>query len=81
MLAAITGSDDAPRSQDTSLMHKDKARSFLQGLLNETLSMTVSDGRTFVGVFMCTDRDAAVLLADAWEYRGGKQIVPPDCRG
>ncbi|ORY81597.1 hypothetical protein BCR37DRAFT_348101 [Protomyces lactucae-debilis] len=52
-----------------------ESKAFLHDLLNQTLRMTVSDGRSFVGNFMCTDRDASVILSDTWEYRGGKATL------
>jgi small nuclear ribonucleoprotein (snRNP)-like protein len=57
-------------SGEDTAMDKAQANNFLNGLLNQPLRMTVTDGRSFIGNFMCTDRDAAVILSDTWEYRG-----------
>lgn len=40
----------------------------LQKWLNKTLKIKMSDGRVLVGVFLCTDRDANVILGSCSEY-------------
>ncbi|XP_030750782.1 N-alpha-acetyltransferase 38, NatC auxiliary subunit [Sitophilus oryzae] len=44
----------------------------LRSWLNKTLKIRMTDGRTLVGVFLCTDRDANVILGSCSEY------LPPD---
>nr|KAF6305391.1 N-alpha-acetyltransferase 38, NatC auxiliary subunit [Pipistrellus kuhlii] len=45
-----------------------RARQQLQALLNKTMRIRMSDGRTLVGCFLCTDRDCNVILGSAQEF-------------
>ncbi|XP_074839276.1 N-alpha-acetyltransferase 38, NatC auxiliary subunit [Carettochelys insculpta] len=45
-----------------------RARRRLEALLNRTLRIRMSDGRTLVGGFLCTDRDCNVILGSAQEF-------------
>lgn len=40
----------------------------LRGWLNKSLRIQMFDGRVLVGVFLCTDRDANVILGSCTEY-------------
>ncbi|XP_077445323.1 N-alpha-acetyltransferase 38, NatC auxiliary subunit-like isoform X2 [Stigmatopora argus] len=44
------------------------ARQKLQGLLNKNMRICMTDGRTLVGLFLCTDRDCNVILGSAQEF-------------
>ncbi|XP_050308093.1 N-alpha-acetyltransferase 38, NatC auxiliary subunit isoform X2 [Anthonomus grandis grandis] len=44
----------------------------LRSWLNKTLKIKMTDGRTLMGVFLCTDRDANVILGSCSEF------LPPD---
>ncbi|XP_077444742.1 uncharacterized protein LOC144065622 [Stigmatopora argus] len=44
------------------------ARQKLQGLLNKNMRIRMTDGRTLVGLFLCTDRDCNVILGSAQEF-------------
>ncbi|ESN96169.1 hypothetical protein HELRODRAFT_68492, partial [Helobdella robusta] len=41
--------------------------------LNRNLKITMTDGRTLIGVFICTDKDCNVILGSCLEY-----LKPPD---
>ncbi|OSD05677.1 hypothetical protein PYCCODRAFT_1423193 [Trametes coccinea BRFM310] len=43
----------------------------LKGLLKQTLRVTVTDGRIFIGTFAGTDKQLNILLISADEYRVG----------
>ncbi|XP_058040207.1 N-alpha-acetyltransferase 38, NatC auxiliary subunit [Ahaetulla prasina] len=45
-----------------------RARRKLENLLNKSLRIRMTDGRTLVGCFLCTDRDCNVILGSAQEY-------------
>lgn len=45
----------------------------LRSYLNHKARIKVSDGRIFIGLFVCTDKDKNTILAHAEEYRGGMQ--------
>ncbi|CDO71764.1 hypothetical protein BN946_scf184920.g48 [Trametes cinnabarina] len=43
----------------------------LQGMLKQTLRVTVTDGRIFIGTFAGTDKQLNILLISTDEYRVG----------
>lgn len=43
----------------------------LSALLNQTLRISASDGRTFLGTFACVDKQKNVILTNTDEYRVG----------
>ncbi|XP_041821333.1 N-alpha-acetyltransferase 38, NatC auxiliary subunit isoform X2 [Chelmon rostratus] len=45
-----------------------QARHKLEGLLNKNMRIRMTDGRTLVGLFLCTDRDCNVILGSAQEF-------------
>ncbi|XP_023509510.1 N-alpha-acetyltransferase 38, NatC auxiliary subunit isoform X2 [Equus przewalskii] len=45
-----------------------RARQQLEALLNKTMRIRMTDGRTLVGCFLCTDRDCNVILGSAQEF-------------
>ncbi|XP_056431589.1 N-alpha-acetyltransferase 38, NatC auxiliary subunit [Gadus chalcogrammus] len=52
---------EAPSSSSSS-------RQKLEGLLNKNMRIRMTDGRTLVGLFLCTDRDCNVILGSAQEF-------------
>ncbi|EJD05348.1 uncharacterized protein FOMMEDRAFT_165802 [Fomitiporia mediterranea MF3/22] len=56
----------SPRSQPRP------AVSTLRALLNQTLRVTCSDGRVFVGTFVCVDKQLNLILANTDEYSANK---------
>lgn len=42
--------------------------------LNNTLRIEMSDGRILIGIFLCTDRDANVILGSCEEYLSGEDM-------
>uniref|UniRef100_V9LD89 LSM domain-containing protein 1 n=1 Tax=Callorhinchus milii TaxID=7868 RepID=V9LD89_CALMI len=44
------------------------SRQMLEGLLNKSMRIRMTDGRTLIGLFLCTDRDCNVILGSAQEY-------------
>jgi small nuclear ribonucleoprotein (snRNP)-like protein len=40
----------------------------LRTLLNKRLTIKLTDDRTLVGVFLCVDRDANIIIGSASEY-------------
>ncbi|OAD79409.1 hypothetical protein PHYBLDRAFT_139438 [Phycomyces blakesleeanus NRRL 1555(-)] len=45
----------------------------LRTYLNFKTRIQISDGRTFIGVFMCVDKDKNIILAHAEEFRGDEK--------
>lgn len=48
----------------------------LAALLNRSLRVRMSDGRTLVGTFLCTDRDANIILGSAQEFLKAADAFP-----
>jgi len=42
-------------------------RKKLRYWLGKTFKVTITDGRIIVGQFVCTDRDANIILENSWE--------------
>ncbi|KAK6177693.1 hypothetical protein SNE40_015744 [Patella caerulea] len=40
----------------------------LQKWLNKSMKICMTDGRTLIGIFLCTDRDRNVILGSCEEY-------------
>ena len=47
---------------------EDPSRSLLRNLLNKNLKIELSDGRILVGMFLCTDKDANVILVSLGRF-------------
>lgn len=54
-----------------------EAVAYLNGLLNRTLHLHITDGRMFVGQMKCTDNERNIILAMTHEYR---QPAPSDIK-
>ncbi|KAM9827320.1 N-alpha-acetyltransferase 38, NatC auxiliary subunit [Neosynchiropus ocellatus] len=59
---------DRALSQDQSAISSFQVRHKLEGLLNKNMRIRMTDGRTLVGLFLCTDRDCNVILGSAQEF-------------
>lgn len=46
----------------------------LRSWLNKTFKVEMSDGRILIGVFLCTDRDANVILGSCSEYLSADEV-------
>ena len=46
----------------------DDPREKLRNLLNKRLRVVITDGRVVVGGFVCTDKDANIILESSFEY-------------
>ncbi|KAL4221323.1 N(alpha)-acetyltransferase 38 [Mactra antiquata] len=50
-----------------------KGKELLRSWLNKSMKIQMTDGRTLIGIFLCTDRDRNVILGSCEEY-----LKPPD---
>ncbi|KAL1936230.1 hypothetical protein VTP01DRAFT_364 [Rhizomucor pusillus] len=50
----------------------DKIRQ-LRSYLNFKARITISDGRVFIGTFVCTDKEKNIILAHTEEFRGDEK--------
>ncbi|XP_052213494.1 N-alpha-acetyltransferase 38-B, NatC auxiliary subunit-like isoform X1 [Dreissena polymorpha] len=56
-------------------------KELLQSWLNKSMKIKMTDGRTLIGLFLCTDKDRNVILGSCEEYlkppgEGGKKEEP-----
>lgn len=72
------------RFQEQKFMHKEEvaqetnpSRKKLKSWLNNTIRIKMSDGRILIGMFVCTDADANVILGLTSEFteNGGEERV------
>lgn len=47
----------------------------LYSWLNKQMKIEMTDGRVLVGIFLCTDRDANVILGSCTEYLNPEGII------
>jgi small nuclear ribonucleoprotein (snRNP)-like protein len=47
----------------------------LRSYLYINLRIKITDGRVFIGTFMCIDKEKNIVLAQAEEFRGGKPFL------
>ncbi|KAF9910402.1 hypothetical protein EC991_006667 [Linnemannia zychae] len=53
----------------------------LRSLLNRTTRIKITDGRIFVGQFMCIDHSKNIILSAAHEYRTTSKTPPESAKG
>ncbi|XP_056884427.1 N-alpha-acetyltransferase 38, NatC auxiliary subunit isoform X1 [Takifugu flavidus] len=56
------------RKEQPDMSSSIQAKQKLEGLLNKNMRIRMTDGRTLVGLFLCTDRDCNVILGSAQEF-------------
>ncbi|XP_044197434.1 N-alpha-acetyltransferase 38, NatC auxiliary subunit isoform X1 [Thunnus albacares] len=59
---------DSVLNEQSDVSSSSQARQKLEGLLNKNMRIRMTDGRTLVGLFLCTDRDCNVILGSAQEF-------------
>ncbi|KAF9783993.1 hypothetical protein BJ322DRAFT_889639 [Thelephora terrestris] len=71
------GSPDPRRNVDHRVYHPMlTSLSAVRSLLNDTLRVTVADGRIFLGTFVGTDSELNILLLNSDEFRLGPNENP-----
>ncbi|XP_053574279.1 N-alpha-acetyltransferase 38, NatC auxiliary subunit [Bombina bombina] len=58
----------SPGAGDSDGELTDTARQKLESLLNRNMRIEMTDGRSLIGCFLCTDRDCNVILGSAQEF-------------
>ncbi|XP_075438331.1 N-alpha-acetyltransferase 38, NatC auxiliary subunit [Ascaphus truei] len=53
-----------------------QARHKLESLLNRNMRIEMTDGRSLIGCFLCTDRDCNVILGSAQEFLRASDSFP-----
>ncbi|CAI9619402.1 unnamed protein product [Staurois parvus] len=64
--------------QDSDVEPGDNARHKLESLLNRNMRIEMTDGRSLIGCFLCTDRDCNVILGSAQEFLRPSGETPSD---
>ncbi|XP_018010215.1 N-alpha-acetyltransferase 38, NatC auxiliary subunit [Hyalella azteca] len=65
----LSKSQDSTSEQTTPIEKKDSpGRAKLRSWLHALMSVVLSDGRTLVGTFVCTDRDTNIILSSCTEH-------------
>nr|XP_020467000.1 N-alpha-acetyltransferase 38, NatC auxiliary subunit [Monopterus albus] len=67
-MAAIIEENGPSTHEHPDVSSSGQARYNLEGLLNKNMRIRMTDGRTLVGLFLCTDRDCNVILGSAQEF-------------
>ncbi|GAB1602138.1 N-alpha-acetyltransferase 38, NatC auxiliary subunit-like isoform X1 [Argonauta hians] len=55
-----------------------EGRKKLHRWLNKNMKIKMSDGRTLIGIFLCTDRDRNVILGSCEEYLNSPDAEEPE---
>ncbi|XP_065564735.1 N-alpha-acetyltransferase 38, NatC auxiliary subunit-like [Artemia franciscana] len=58
----------------------EKPREYIRSLLNKSMLIQTTDGRTFIGSFLCTDKESNVILGSCMEYRPGDENLDEEPR-
>ncbi|XP_018094996.1 N-alpha-acetyltransferase 38-B, NatC auxiliary subunit isoform X1 [Xenopus laevis] len=70
--------ESCPRTADSDVESGDTARHKLESLLNRNMRIQMTDGRSLIGCFLCTDRDCNVILGSAQEFL--RPSAPSPCQ-
>lgn len=66
-------------------MERSASHHLLESWLNKSMKIEMSDGRTLIGTFLCTDRDQNVILGSCSEFlkpeENGNAVVEPRILG
>lgn len=57
---------------NTTALHEPEPISRIRNLLQRTLRIFISDGRVFIGTFVCTDKERNIILTNTEEFRLGE---------
>ncbi|XP_073479070.1 N-alpha-acetyltransferase 38, NatC auxiliary subunit isoform X2 [Aquarana catesbeiana] len=68
MAAVLEENGCSPPPGDLDVGPRNNARRKLQTLLNKNMRIEMTDGRSLIGCFLCTDRDCNVILGSAQEF-------------
>lgn len=63
--------------QENSSSEMTPGRKLLRSLLNKNMKIKLTDGRVLIGIFLCTDKDANVILGTCDEYLSEDSVDNP----
>ncbi|XP_041094332.1 N-alpha-acetyltransferase 38, NatC auxiliary subunit [Polyodon spathula] len=67
-MAGVQEENGAPMKTGSDGEFCSQATLKLENLLNKSMRIHMTDGRTLVGLFLCSDRDCNVILGSAQEF-------------
>ncbi|XP_075715367.1 N-alpha-acetyltransferase 38, NatC auxiliary subunit [Rhinoderma darwinii] len=76
MAAVLEENGCSPPAGDSDVEAGDGARHKLASLLNRNMRIEMTDGRSLIGCFLCTDRDCNVILGSAQEFLRPSESFP-----
>ncbi|XP_054711427.1 N-alpha-acetyltransferase 38, NatC auxiliary subunit-like [Uloborus diversus] len=59
---------ELPVVENQTQLEKSPSRQKLESWLNRNMRIEMTDGRTLVGIFLCTDRERNIILGSCAEY-------------
>jgi len=67
-ISLVDISKEASKQDSETPSGKSKGRLKLESWLNACMKIEMTDGRTLIGQFLCTDRDCNIILGSCYEY-------------
>ncbi|XP_032236436.1 N-alpha-acetyltransferase 38, NatC auxiliary subunit-like isoform X3 [Nematostella vectensis] len=71
---------DAKNEPSVIENEKSEQRKELESWLNKLMRVKISDGRTLIGSFLCTDKDRNIILGSCQEFVGTPGVDKEDPR-
>lgn len=62
------------KTGDNKFLEKSEKRKLLESWLNKIMRVKISDGRTLIGSFLCTDQDRNIILGSCQEFVGSSGV-------
>ncbi|XP_068699248.1 N-alpha-acetyltransferase 38, NatC auxiliary subunit-like isoform X1 [Montipora capricornis] len=66
----MADADTALTDGNMDSIEKSEKRKLLESWLNKIMKIKISDGRTLIGSFLCTDQDRNIILGSCQEFVG-----------
>ncbi|KXJ15518.1 N-alpha-acetyltransferase 38, NatC auxiliary subunit [Exaiptasia diaphana] len=71
---------DGMELEQDAMEEKTEKRKQLESWLNKLMRIKISDGRTLIGSFLCTDKDMNIILGSCQEFVGQPGVDKEDPR-
>jgi len=79
-ISLVDISKEASKQDSETPSGKSKGRLKLESWLNACMKIEMTDGRTLIGQFLCTDRDCNIILGSCYEYAPYSESTADDPR-
>ncbi|XP_068699249.1 N-alpha-acetyltransferase 38, NatC auxiliary subunit-like isoform X2 [Montipora capricornis] len=77
----MADADTALTDGNMDSIEKSEKRKLLESWLNKIMKIKISDGRTLIGSFLCTDQDRNIILGSCQEFVGSLEKEEPRILG